>query len=685
MPHVTKVEVTSTPASGNTYHMGETIVFRAHFSQPVVVTGSPKLVLTIGRAARYRCSGCSDRRSWMEFEYTVQRSDATSKGIGIETPAPVLNGGTIKAAVGAADADPLVQDTSYSGHKVDGSQETPPKVSRVTFKSAPSGGTYQAGQRIAIRVDFDRSVVVAGKPSLALTIGDQVRQARYCAVCMAGNASAVFEYVVQTTDADADGIGIRSLTLAEGSAITLLGSNTTTANVALGQHAIARAAKHRVKGRPEAAGRPNATSIPSADDSRITCDKTDKRETALAYCDLRLVVAAFQRERILKPKLDTLNRRLKCPASPSSQDSVNVLNGLHVQEALNRLSLGRQVNIPCGANTDSIHRLIVVDDFLIEAHQKYKELKENAEIRVQEDQIAEIGDDLEELLRKNDLFKRMNAHVRVGPSFSDASRNGDVDNQDGGITKAMYDIAWRTKSYRDFVFSGGMGLAPVFAVWSFADADPCTCRHDSTSLSNMFVHSTRGFYYDVTVKKYWKDYRIGSFLSVGQERILDTTIRPKKRAMVMQKSSDDTESEQDAVLADNGVGLWSTKIDLGMTLQFFDVDDRDLIDYVATEPMLDMGFGVRYNGRWKPDRALAELRVPNSGAFADTRARLYWRASVDLVAVSDFRNDEKKKPFSLLVVAEQEFDWPAGTRKMPSTTKVLVIGEFLVAMGTIAQ
>ena len=124
---------------------------------------------------------------------------------------------------------------------------------------------------------------------------------------------------------------------------------------------------------------------------------------------------------------------------------------------------------------------------------------------------------------------------------------------------------------------------------------------------------------------------------------------------------------------------------MGMTLQFFDVDDRDLIDYVATEPMLDMGFGVRYNGRWKPDRALAELRVPNSGAFADTRARLYWRASVDLVAVSDFRNDEKKKPFSLLVVAEQEFDWPAGTRKIPSTTKVLVIGEFLVAMGTIAQ
>ena len=674
---MTEVSVTSTPVSGDTYQVGETIVLRVEFSSPVVVTGSPKLVLGFGRAALYRCPGCPARQSWMEFEYTVQSSDAAPDSITLAgSSALVLNGGAIKAAVGSADADLSVLNYIPSSHKVDGSQKTPPKVSRVTFNSAPSGHAYQAGERIVIQVEFDRSVVVAGMPTLALTIGDRVRQAKYCAVCVAGNASAIFEYVVQTEDADADGIGIGSLTLANGAAITLRGSNTTAANVALGSHATTSAAKHRVKGAKAAKSESNTPSMPSAGDSRITCDKIDKWEMALPYCDLRLVVAAFQRERILRPKQDTLNRRLECSTATSPRDSVNVLNRTHIQKALGRLSLGRQLSIPCGAKTDSIHRLIIVDDFLIEAHQKYKELKRDAEIKVQEDQIAEIGDDLEELLRKNDLFKRMDAHVRVGPSFSDASRNGHVNGQDESLTKAMYDVVWHTKSYRDFVFYGGMGLAPVFAIWSITDSTDCICRHDKKGLRNAFVHSTRGFYYDLTIKKYWKDYRIASFLSVGQERVLDTTIRTKMRA----KTADQTESEQTAVLTDNGVGVWSTKIDLGLTLEFFDVDDRDLIDYVATEPMLDMGIGLRYNGRWKPKRGLEELRVANSGAFADTRARMFWRASVDLVAVSDFRNNEKKKPFGLLVVAEQEFDWPAGKRKVPSTTRVLLIGEFLVAL-----
>ena len=672
---MTDVTVTSTPASGDTYELGETIVFRMQFSQPVVVTGSPKLALTIGRAARYSCAGCPGRRSWMDFEYTVQSSDAAATGIGLGENALLLNGGTIRAAVGPSPVVLAVRDSVFPSHKVDGSQETPPVVSRVTFRSAPSSHGYKAGERIVVQVNFDRSVAVAGMPRLALTIGDQVRQAKYCAVCVAGNASAVFEYAVQAGDADADGIGIGAITLNKGS-VMLLGSNTTNANVALGRHATPRVARHRVSGRAESTGQSGSTSTPQVGDSRITCDKTDKWEMALPYCDLRIVVAAFQRERILQPKQDTLNRKLQCSDVKSSADSVNVLNRKHVQEAMDRLSLGRQVNIPCGPDTDTIHRLVIVPDILIETHQKYKELKKDAEIKVQEEQIAEVGDDLEELLRKNGLFKRMDAYVRAGASFSDASRNGHVDGQDRGLTKAVYDIVWHTKSYRDFVFYGGMGLAPVFAAWSLADTAACHCRESEQVPSNILVHSTRGFYYDVAVKRYWKDYRVASFLSIGQERILDHVTRIERRA----SATGESEGEQDAVLTDNGVGVWSTKIDLGLTLQFFDVDDRDLIDYMAAEPMFDAGVGLRYNGRWKPKRALAGLRTDNSGAFADTRVRMFWRASVDLTAVVDNRDADQKKPFGLLVVAEQEFDWPAGNRKVPSTTRILLIGELLFGL-----
>ena len=56
-------------------------------------------------------------------------------------------------------------------------QETDvPPVSEVSMFSAPaSGDTYQFGDPIEVRVDFDRVVTVTGTPQINLTAGDNTR------------------------------------------------------------------------------------------------------------------------------------------------------------------------------------------------------------------------------------------------------------------------------------------------------------------------------------------------------------------------------------------------------------------------------------------------------------------------------------------------------------------------------
>ena len=51
-------------------------------------------------------------------------------------------------------------------------------VSGVSLFNAPaSGGTYQRGDTIEVRVDFDRLVAVTGTPLVAVTVGSRTRSA----------------------------------------------------------------------------------------------------------------------------------------------------------------------------------------------------------------------------------------------------------------------------------------------------------------------------------------------------------------------------------------------------------------------------------------------------------------------------------------------------------------------------
>ena len=76
----------------------------------------------------------------------------------------------------------------------------------IAFNSFPArGGTYELGETIELRVEFDRTVTIRGEPRVALTIGTQTRHATLSAWT---TQFLHFEYTVQREDRDEDGISI---------------------------------------------------------------------------------------------------------------------------------------------------------------------------------------------------------------------------------------------------------------------------------------------------------------------------------------------------------------------------------------------------------------------------------------------------------------------------------------------
>ena len=96
---VSHVAFTGSPASEETYRLGEQIRVAVTFSDAVTVTGAPQLGLTIGAATRQATYDATrSKGTLLTFTYTVQGTDTDSDGISIAVDALTLNGGTISLA-----------------------------------------------------------------------------------------------------------------------------------------------------------------------------------------------------------------------------------------------------------------------------------------------------------------------------------------------------------------------------------------------------------------------------------------------------------------------------------------------------------------------------------------------------------------------------------------------------------
>ncbi|MCY4374142.1 MAG: fibronectin type III domain-containing protein, partial [Spirochaetaceae bacterium] len=180
-------EVTSHPASGESYGTGETIRIQVTFSAAVDVTGAPRLKIDMDAPpfgevwAPYE--GGSGTSS-LTFAHTVAESDIAKKGLAVLSSSLELNGGTIRWTGTQADVPVAQLDDDavllhwgighHSAHKVNWWVDDPDDVDDVWvlgthLDSRPaSGDTYDIGETIRVWVTFDEPVLVTGTPRLKI-------------------------------------------------------------------------------------------------------------------------------------------------------------------------------------------------------------------------------------------------------------------------------------------------------------------------------------------------------------------------------------------------------------------------------------------------------------------------------------------------------------------------------------
>ncbi|MCX7748346.1 MAG: stalk domain-containing protein [Clostridia bacterium] len=187
--------VTSNKANG-TYKIGDVIDIRISFSEAVTVTGTPGLLLNIGRVVNYSSGSGS---SVLVFNYTVGAGDLTPDLNYSATDSLTLNGGSIKDGAGndAVLTLPVLGGNSLGTNKEIAVDGVVPAVNNVTSDKA--NGTYKAGDVIDIKVVFNKAVTVTGTPQLSLNTGRVVNYSSG-----SGTNTLVFNYTVGTGDWTAD-------------------------------------------------------------------------------------------------------------------------------------------------------------------------------------------------------------------------------------------------------------------------------------------------------------------------------------------------------------------------------------------------------------------------------------------------------------------------------------------------
>ena len=170
-PTVRSVAFASSPPDGDTYGRGDIVEAVVRFSEPVTVTGSPRLALAVGTATRGAAFFSADRES-VRFRYSVQEQDQAPNGVGVAAEGLSLNGGSIQDAAGNPASLSLAAASTATGHQVDGGLTGRTAPTRAAVVSQPRNGeVYQRGESVEVEVQFNKEVSVAGQPQLELTIG----------------------------------------------------------------------------------------------------------------------------------------------------------------------------------------------------------------------------------------------------------------------------------------------------------------------------------------------------------------------------------------------------------------------------------------------------------------------------------------------------------------------------------
>ena len=235
-PAAGSVNVTSRPASGDTYDVGETISIRVGFTEAVDLTGTPRLKIKMdpegaekwadydGIAGSWKLDPNSHYwyldQKWQTFTYTVAEPDVSTQGIAVLANSLELNGGTIKTQATSTDVDLAHLGKDHDpAHKVNWLLNPPRPVGvNIWLELTGSGGdtyrdTYGLGETIRLSVGFSEDVLVAGTPRLKIKMDPEGSERWATYVGPSTGTSLIFAYTVVEPDISTQGVALLANTL----------------------------------------------------------------------------------------------------------------------------------------------------------------------------------------------------------------------------------------------------------------------------------------------------------------------------------------------------------------------------------------------------------------------------------------------------------------------------------------
>ena len=209
-----------TAPKGQTYGEGGRIAFRVHFTEPVLVTGTPELPIVVGTTVRQAAwNGKGSGGKSLTFMVDVQSGDLAPAGVQVAGPITFPNGATISDRAGN-DLNPAA---SGAFPKV--------RVDAVGPSVSDFGPIAVAGRRVSMLVTFTERVTVRGKPSLPFTLAGAPRQFVYGRG--SGSSVLVFQYKATKTETPTVGdVAVSNPAITFGSGRIVDGAGNVPASVA---------------------------------------------------------------------------------------------------------------------------------------------------------------------------------------------------------------------------------------------------------------------------------------------------------------------------------------------------------------------------------------------------------------------------------------------------------------------
>ena len=197
------MEISSSPQGGRSgYGIGGTVSILLTFSEPVTVTGTPKLEVRVGKETRQTVYESGTGTSELVFAYSIAEGDRDSDGVSIEAGSLLLDEGTIQDELGNAalpDHEGLEDDPR---HKVDGvrpvlaaGKEASVKKDTLmlTFAEALDGSLTPEAEDFKVEVqgkDRDVSEVKVGGSTVRLSLASAVKAGESVTVSFAADTEA---------------------------------------------------------------------------------------------------------------------------------------------------------------------------------------------------------------------------------------------------------------------------------------------------------------------------------------------------------------------------------------------------------------------------------------------------------------------------------------------------------------